>query len=138
MATVKNFINNKDETVQFKIEFVGKKDCPFWDASSTQHNKVTMRNLATRKSATIDFWGSKMKPNQDSVEGLKGALDCITLDISSVECSDFEAFCAEMCYDTDSRKAEKIYNACKKELDKFERVVGDLLVMDNIRNWIDE
>lgn len=41
-------------------------------------------------------------------------LDCLATDCQSAE-STFEDWCAELGYDSDSRKAEAIYNACRKE-----------------------
>lgn len=41
--------------------------------------------------------------------------------------SSFEDFCDEFDYDTDSRKAEKIYLACEKEAEAVERLFGDIM-----------
>lgn len=138
MATTKDFLNKNDEMVRFKIDYVGKMNNPYFDADSNRHNKVTIRNLATKKSATFNYWGSVKQPNQDSEDGLKCALDCILMDISSYECAkNFDDFCSELGYDNDSRNAERIYNACGKEYEKFMRVVSDdYNIVDNIRNWI--
>lgn len=39
----------------------------------------------------------------------------LLLDSSGIECScDFEDWCSDMGYDADSRRAERIYNACKE------------------------
>lgn len=45
-------------------------------------------------------------------------------DIALAGADSFESFCDEFDYDIDSRKAEKIYKACKREYAKFERVSG--------------
>jgi hypothetical protein len=40
----------------------------------------------------------------------------------------FEDWCAEFGYDTDSRKALATYEACQKNMNSLQRVIGDLLV----------
>lgn len=42
-------------------------------------------------------------------------LRAVVLDAALVDGSSFEDFCANLGYDTDSRKAEKVYAACKRE-----------------------
>ena len=134
----KDFLNNKDQAIAVSIMYVGAKSSPNFDADASRHNQVTIRNKSTRKRATFDYWGSMYEPNQDNEDGLKGALDCILLDIEAYEnARDFNDFCAEFGYDADSRKAENIYKACGKELEKFNRVVDDDSVRDDIRNWIE-
>lgn len=54
-------------------------------------------------------------------------LYCITSDASCID-DTFEDFCANLGYDTDSRKAEAIYNACRAQTRDAQRVLGrDLL-----------
>lgn len=56
---------------------------------------------------------------------LAEVLDCMASDASSVENSrDFEEWCSEIGYDTDSRKAEATYNECKAQARHLERVIG--------------
>jgi hypothetical protein len=48
---------------------------------------------------------------------------------------DFESFCADFGYDTDSRKAEKIWNACRASNRKAKRIIdGDLYTLANALN----
>ena len=55
-------------------------------------------------------------------------LDCLVLDASCWESNrTFEDFCAELGYDTDSRKAERVYQACGecyKQLQEWLRPLG--------------
>lgn len=55
---------------------------------------------------------------------LPGVLSCLASDASSVESDDFEDWCSELGYDTDSRKAERTYKACKAEAVKLEKFLG--------------
>ncbi len=53
-------------------------------------------------------------------------LDCLASDAAGIENSqDFEGFCSEYGYDTDSRKAEKTYKACVHQTERLKRFLGD-------------
>ena len=81
--------------------------------------RVTLTYKGRRMS--VDYWmGSaiKGKPTSEAV------LECLLSDACSGEES-FEDFCANCGYDTDSRKAERIYRACQKNLKNVRRLLGD-------------
>lgn len=61
------------------------------------------------------------KPRSPKVEEVLYSLlmDSTALDLT------FEEFCAEFGYDTDSRKAEKIYNECNEQGKKLKRLLGE-------------
>jgi hypothetical protein len=53
-------------------------------------------------------------------------LDCLASDASGLEnAQDFEDWCAEYGYDTDSRKAERIYKAIQRQAESLKRLLGD-------------
>lgn len=64
-------------------------------------------------------------------------LDCLASDAAGVEnASTFEDWCAEYGYDTDSRSAERTYNACRQQTDALRAFLGndfDALVWDTER-----
>ncbi len=70
---------------------------------------------------TFSYYGSQADYEAHKTdlteEELKQALRCIIEDANSGT-MDFKEFCSEFGYDTDSRRAEKIYNACKNSLMK--------------------
>ncbi len=86
----------------------------------------------------MDHWLCTLEANSKAMQitfsmgqGHKGAkpeltevLSCLASDASSVESDDFEDWCSEMGYDTDSRKAERTYKACKAEAVKLEDFLG--------------
>lgn len=115
--------NAKGEIIVCTVKFVGKKGNGDFD--SWQHNKVTVRNVATKKSCQFDFWGSKVKPHMDNRDGAVNALDCFAMDSLSVQDHDFRSFCSEFGYDEDSRTAEKVFKGCLRMEEKFERVIGE-------------
>ena len=87
------------------------------------HNQfmVTVKNTNTgiRRAftfpASIYDWQTGKK-NMDA-DDLKNALVCL-LEDSNIRGLSFSDFCNEYGYDTDSRKAYRIYKACKKQAEK--------------------
>ena len=54
---------------------------------------------------------------------LKDILYCLILDATAYENAyNFADFCNEFGYDSDSMKAYKIYQACKKQLDRYNKL----------------
>ena len=47
--------------------------------------------------------------------------------LQKYDCGDFENFCSEFGYDTDSRKAERIYKDVCKEFKAVERLFSDII-----------
>lgn len=70
---------------------------------------------------TFDFWqGSAIKGEPTVI----GTLECLLSD-SQADDQSFEEFCSEFGYDTDSRKAEQTWQACKKSAVGLKRLLGD-------------
>ena len=56
---------------------------------------------------------------------LAEVLDCLASDASSVDNAyDFEDWASECGYNTDSRKAEAIYNVCKRQTQELKDLLG--------------
>lgn len=52
-------------------------------------------------------------------------LDCVASDAAGFEnANGFEDWCSEYGYDTDSRKADRIYNTIEEQRDELERFLG--------------
>ena len=57
---------------------------------------------------------------------LEDLLDCLASDASGIENSpDFEDWCGEYGYDTDSRKAEKIFKTVEHQARRLKQFLGD-------------
>jgi len=70
---------------------------------------------------TFDFWqGLGISRDPDA----EGCLECLLSDAQAGE-MDFEQFCAEFGYDTDSRKAEQTWKRCQRVLENMLRLLGD-------------
>lgn len=58
--------------------------------------------------------------------GTADVLDCLASDAASVEnARDFEDWCAEYGYDTDSRKAHRTYTVCKRQAERLRKFLGE-------------
>ena len=77
-----------------------------WDASAS-HWRVTLRR--DRASITTDY---SMGAAHTGSPELADVLHCLLSD-AEAGAQSFEDFCADLGYDTDSRKAEKTWQACK-------------------------
>ena len=64
-----------------------------------------------------------MHPKFESEHDVLNAFYCFVSDALS-GLDSFDEFCGEFGYDTDSRKAKKVYKACKRAYEKFKRVSG--------------
>ena len=94
-----------------------------WDARNENSYTVYVKNTNTGKRTSFDFWNSIVSPEFEREYDLLNAFYCFVSDALSGLYS-FEEFCGEFGYDTDSRRAEKIYKACRRAFDKFQRVSG--------------
>ena len=53
-------------------------------------------------------------------------LDCLASDSNTIDnARNFEDFCSDLGYDSDSRKAEKIYKACRHAAKRLRNFIGD-------------
>lgn len=100
------------------------------DSFSGLHNQfyVTVKNTDNNSITGFDFYGSTNDFNQGVTE-IKGeellnAFECFISDAIAGE-QDFEDFCSEFGYDSDSRKAEKIHKECIKSLNKAKSILED-------------
>ena len=108
----------------FKIMSCFKGD-KLWSADERQQNYnnhiITVINTDTNKKTNFEFWGSIINPEIQTEQELLFAFYCFLSDGNGAQYG-FEEFCSEFGYDTDSRKAYKIFKVCEKSLAKAERI----------------
>ena len=111
----------------YKEFTITTSDCTNKPSSRNERNTnsytVTVKSRETGKKTSFDFWCSIASPDFEKEYDVLNALYCFVSDAISGLYS-FDEFCGEFGYDTDSRKAEKVYKACKRAYAKFERVSG--------------
>lgn len=130
-ATMKQFVNEN----KIKIDSVLVDENPNMDSDhDMNHFKVTLRARVDgkRKQFTTFFsmgMGLRGDPQVDDV------LDCIASDSASIEnARDFEDWAGEFGYDTDSRKAERIYKICQRQAERLKAFVGSEKYTDLLWN----
>lgn len=120
MKTIVEFITQHDITMTFR-EVEAQTDFQKEFQGAT-HWKCTLR--MGKKRMTADYSMGAAYSHRTG-PALSDVLGCLAMDISWVgEGISFEDFCSRFGYDTDSRKAEKIYNDCRKISAKLENFLG--------------
>ena len=91
------------------------------DSQNMNHFKVTLRYSG--RQMTLYFsqgYGISGEPTAADV------LNCLASDSSSVEnARSFEDWASDLGYDTDSRKAEKIFKVCEKQAERLKKFLGE-------------
>lgn len=108
-------------------------------AALTMTSKRVSRNPQMPDSENMDHWQVKLKRGRDTMTlyfskgyGHSGqaptveeVLDCLASDAAGFDnARNFEEWASEYGYDTDSRKAEKIYNTIKAQREQLENLLG--------------
>ena len=115
--------------VRVENEYMGYKKEDNW-----QFNEWKTTLKYGNKQMTVPF---KMGIGLSGEPEVRDVLSSLISDRACVLYSrDFEDFCADLGYDPDSRKAEKIYNDIKKQSAKLEKFLGDDL--DKIAKELEE
>jgi hypothetical protein len=90
----------------------------------SSHWRVTLRYK--RRQMTISY---SMGPAHSSEPKTADVLGCLVSDANGyIGGRDFEDWCQEYGYDTDSRKAERTWNAVQKQTRQLERLLGPELL----------
>jgi len=118
-------------TVNVSATYKGDKKWNVSDRPGAPQNWNNHRVTVTTENGkcSFEFWASIAHPKIQSESDIIGALSCFVSDAMSSKDS-FEDFCSELGYDSDSRKAYKIFKACERSYVKFERIIGDVDAYD--------
>lgn len=127
MKTLQEFA--KENRITIESEYADEnKNAPDWKEAN--HYKVTLHY--GRKQYTLYFsqgYGITHEPEIEDV------LNSLALDSSGIEnARSFEDWCGEYGYDTDSRKAEKIFKVCQRQAKKLQSFLGNHLYQQLLFN----
>ena len=116
------------EVNNFVVEQVGKGQitnmfCQDRTKDFRYEYKISVLNKTTKEKITFDYFDSVYNFENGVKEAdLKNALYCFYMDIMSFEYNnDVFDFMDEYGYESKS-KAEKVFNACKKQAEKAEKI----------------
>ena len=90
------------------------------DSANMNNWKVTLKR--PRHSLTVYF--SKGYGHHGAEPQAVEVLSCLADDAAGVEYTNFEGWCSDYGYDTDSRKAEKTFKACKHSAARLQSFLG--------------
>jgi hypothetical protein len=103
--------------------------CEYASANPNMAGSENMKNYRCilkrkGKQMTVPFSTGLGWTREPSAEDV---LDCLSSDAGGIENSAgiFEDWCAEYGYDSDSRKAEKIFKTCERQADKLKAFLGE-------------
>lgn len=105
------------------LSYVHTDKNPYMEDSANMDNyEVTL----TYEEREMCVYYSKGVGHNGEPPTVDEVLNCLAMDSASVENSrDFEDFCNELGYDTDSRRAERTYKACVRQAKEMKALLGD-------------
>ncbi len=107
----------QEKGVKCASKFIGENERDGWRCRSW---RVTVRYHGRR--LTTDFHQGMALEREPTAADVVSSL---CSDAHTVDGQSFEDFCSDFGYDTDSRKAESIYKACRKMAPKVRRLLRE-------------
>jgi len=127
MKTIPQFV--KENKIRINVEYADtNKNAPDW--KNANHYKVTLKKGNKQLSTYFSQgYGITEEPTAEDV------LNCLGSDSAGIEnARSFEDWASEYGYDTDSRKAERLFHICEKQADKLKNFLGDTLYNELLFN----
>lgn len=127
------------KNLSIESKFLNNKNWNFGgNINNFNNHKITVVNLETKKRLSFEFWNSnavgEIKTKSDLIE----AFECFLSDACAAKNS-LEDFCSEFGYEL--KDGRKVYNACVKLLNKYDRVLSEYDIYDfinELNEYIDE
>jgi hypothetical protein len=88
--------------------------------------EITVLKRRVPRSVKMTVYFSKGTGHHGAEPTVEEVLDCLSSDAAGIEnASNFEDWCSEYGYDTDSRSAEKTFKACEHSAKRLRNFLGD-------------
>lgn len=111
----------RDKQITMRARRVAKNPYMADDSHTTRHFLCTFRR-PDHCQISVHFSQGSGWSTDPTVEDV---LDCLASDSATIDnARNFEDWCGELGFDTDSRKAEKSYKACQRQDDKLRAFMG--------------
>ncbi len=108
--------------IRIKSIYGGADPNPDWDMDHHPY-KVTLYRSTPKRQITVPFYMGLAHTSEPTAADV---LSCLVSDTTGVDNAiDFDDWCHEFGYDTDSRKAEKTYKQCKFMASKVHNFLPD-------------
>ena len=99
--------------IAFSVRQIPARTDGFQDATDTDsgrtHWEYTLQRVCHKLTGQFSQGSAHRSPPK-----LKGILSCLIMDADGADALTFEEWCSDFGYDTDSRKAERIFNECRR------------------------
>jgi len=89
-------------------------------------NKYKVKISYQKRSGVFEYTDSVVNTNEGKEPKKKDVLYCLVMDYTSAS-ENFEDFCSEFGYNTDSIKDQNIFKAVQKNSEKMKRIYGPVL-----------
>ena len=119
MEQIERFI--RDNRIRHSVEWVDSNPNMNDMPEGSRHFKVVLRR--PNRQMTVFF---SQGPAIEKEPTVADVLDCLAGDSESVRAYDFEEWCGELGYDTNSRKAERTFEVCRHQAQKLSRFLGNV------------
>ena len=129
------------KNISIESKFLNNKNWNFGgNINNFNNHKITVVNLETKKRLSFEFWNSNAIGEIKTEFNLICAFECFLSDACAVkEKKSVEDFCSEFGYEL--KDGRKVYNACVKSLNKYDRVLSEYDIYDfinELNEYIDE
>ena len=132
IAEIKSWEGNAEDSLENNVaeQFLKRNEIQWsMEKSNTKtlegvrgHHYVITLTDRDNESLSFDFFGSEADKSESKDPSKGSILECIASDLSTEE--KFEDFCSSLGYDSDSRTAERIFNAVQKQKQNFRAFLG--------------
>lgn len=117
--------------VKVDIVYITKSFPKNWD-NENLHDQYKILLTRGKKQMQFDFWASL----HDTQENTKPTIYDVIACLEWYDIYDFESFCWDFGYDTDSRKALEIYLECEKQQKELFALIPEEEIKEKIRDII--
>lgn len=121
----------KDAQINVDIVFITKSYPKNWD-NENLHDQYKVIISRGKKQMQFDFWASLHATQSNVIPTIYDVMACLEW----YEIYDFEDFCLNFGYDTDSRKALEIYLDCEKQQKELFSIIPEQEIREKIQNII--
>lgn len=107
--------------VQCEATYGAKLDWNKQEKWQQDANGYSVQLKYAKRTLTVDFWMGSAHTKEPTAEDV---IECLLADASGAD-QDFENWCLDYAYDTDSRRAERIYQKVQSITAKLRKFLGE-------------
>lgn len=113
------------DQIQIRADLINQSHFPNCPDDKLYHNVYDVKISYDGKKCKFKYYDSAHNTNMGIEPTRDDILQCIINDYNYTMYTDFDSFCGDMGYDSDSRRAEKIYQECLRQSRKLQSVFSE-------------